>query len=164
MPSAERDLLVAHLDAQRRHVLGALDGLDDDQLRAPVLPSGWSPIGLVRHLTLADERYWCRSIIGGEPLDWFPDEPGADWRVRADEPSSAVLDAYRCEIARSNEVIASADPDDPPGRRDPLWDEWGIDFPTVRSVVLHLLVETATHAGHLDAVRELIDGRLWLEV
>jgi hypothetical protein len=56
-------------------------------------------------------------------------------------------------------VLDDADPDDPPQRRDPRWDSWGIDFPNVRIIVVHMIVETATHAGHLDAVVELIDGR-----
>ena len=48
---------------------------------------------------------------------------------------------------------------DVPAQRDPQWDEWGIDFPTVRAIMLHMIVETSTHAGHLDATRELLDGK-----
>lgn len=154
----ERFVLTAALTAQRSHVLDALAGLSDDQLRRPALPSGWSPIGLVRHLTLADERYWFHSIIGGEPLDWFPDEPGADWHVDPTEPTQAVLDEYIAEIGRADRILGSVELDAPPRQRDPLWDEWGIDFPDVRTIVVHMIVETAVHAGHVDAVRELIDG------
>jgi Protein of unknown function (DUF664) len=47
----ERDVLLATLAAQRAHVLSTLDGLSDEALRRAVLPSGWTCLGLVRHLT-----------------------------------------------------------------------------------------------------------------
>jgi hypothetical protein len=163
-PSAERDLVLRSLDTQRDHVLAAIDGLADEQLRRAVLPSGWCCLGLVQHLTLAVERYWCRTIIGGEPLGWFPEEPGADWQVSPDTPVEEVLAGYRDELVRSNDVLARASLDAAPIQRDPIWDGWGVDFPDVRTIALHLITETATHAGHLDVARELLDGRQWLVV
>jgi hypothetical protein len=160
--SDERDLLLRRLDGHRQHVLGAIDGLTDEQLRHPVLPSGWHCLGLLQHLTLADEHYWFRSIVGGEPLDFFPAGPNAEWVVEPDVPVADVIAAYRDEIARSNAVILRTDLDDPPRQRDPRWDEWGIDFPDLRYIMLHMIGETACHAGHVDAVRELIDGRQWI--
>jgi len=71
-----------------------------------------------------------------------------------------VLAAYRDEIERSNAVIASTPLDQAPVQRDPWWGEW--DVPDLRFVLLHVITETACHAGHLDAARELIDGRQWL--
>jgi uncharacterized damage-inducible protein DinB len=157
----EKALLRRYLDAQRNHILGALDGLSDEELRRPVLPSGWTCLGLVKHLTLADERYWFRCIVGGESTDYFPDEPGGDWLVAPDEAADQVIGAYRDEIDRANELIRNTALDAPPAWRDPLWEEWGRDFPDLRFILLHMIVETATHAGHLDAVRELVDGRQW---
>jgi len=118
----EREMLLEHLDAQRRHVFGILAGLSDEQLRRPLLPSGWHCLGLVKHLALADE------------------------------------------IRRSDAIIAGTDLDAPPAQRDERWASWGADFPDLRSVILHVLTETSIHAGHLDAVRELIDGRQWVVV
>src|SRR4051812_50191282 len=63
--TVERDLLRDRLDGQRRHVLTQLEGLSEEQLRRPVLPSGWSCLGLVRHLTLSDERYWFEVVVAG---------------------------------------------------------------------------------------------------
>ena len=48
----ETQALLMSLSAQREHVLGTLDGLSEDALRRPLLPSGWTPLGMVRHLTL----------------------------------------------------------------------------------------------------------------
>jgi uncharacterized protein DUF664 len=49
-----------------------------------------------------------------------------------------------------------------PRRPDPEWAKWGMDYPDVRSVLMHVITETAVRAGHLDAVRELIVGRQWV--
>ncbi|WP_148613155.1 DUF664 domain-containing protein [Nocardioides rubriscoriae] len=158
-PSDERTLLLSRLASQRRHVLAQLEGLDDEQLRRPVLPSGWSCLGLVRHLTLSDERYWLEVVVAGRPLDFWPDGDRADWVVAPEESSDAVLDAYRTAIAAADAIIAERSLDDQPAAPEAWWAEAGLAFPDLRSVLLHLIVETAIHAGHLDAVRELIDGR-----
>lgn len=160
--TTESDVLLAALDAQRVHVLGAIEGLSDEQLRQAVLPSGWCCLGMIKHLALSDEHYWFRSIVGGDSLDFFPTEPGGDWSIGPTESPAEIVDLCRDEIERSNKILRSMSMDDPPGRVDPDWAEWGVDFPTVRSIVVHVLVEMACHAGHLDAARELLDGTQWL--
>lgn len=156
----EMSALRAALNSQREHVLAAIDGLSESQLGQAVMPSGWSCAGLVKHLALSDEHYWLRSIVGGESLDgFFPDEEGGDWRLADGETPAGVIAAYRDEIAAADEALERVAATDPPAQRDPHWDEWGIDFPTVRSIMLHMIIETSTHAGHLDATRELLDGR-----
>jgi hypothetical protein len=162
MTDAEKQLLQSHLAAQRRHVVGIVEGLSDEQLRGPVLPSGWSCLGMLRHLTLSDERYWFRCVMGGESTDYFPTEPGGDWVVGTDESPVDVLAEYAAECARSDALIEAMALDDPPAAPDPVWQEWGTSFPDLRTVLLHVMTETAVHAGHLDAVRELIDGRQWI--
>jgi hypothetical protein len=159
-----RTLLLEALAAQRRHILAAIDGLDDAQLRTAVLPSGWSPIGLVRHVTLGGERYWFHTVMAGEPLDYWPvadaalDEGRpADWRVEPDESTDAVVQAYRDAIERSDRIIAATALDAPPRMPDPDWPEGA--FADLAEVVMHVILDTATHAGHLDAARELLDGR-----
>src|SRR5204863_6527392 len=128
-----RTQLISTLDGARRHILGGLDGLTDEQLRQPMLPSGWSCLGL-------------------------------DWELTPSETADGILGAYRDEIVRANARLHTLSPDDPPRWRDPRWTEWGMDFPDVRTIVLHMIIETATHAGHLDASRELIDGRQWIKL
>ncbi len=159
---AERELLLSRLRAQRRHILDQLDGLSDTQLRAAVLPSGWTPLGLVRHLTLSDERYWFEVVMAGGPLDFWPEGAGADWLVGADEAPADVIDAFHDATAASDVLIESTPLDAPPKSPEAWWAEVGMAFPDLRSVLVHVLVETATHAGHLDAVRELIDGKQYI--
>jgi Protein of unknown function (DUF664) len=162
--SAERVVLLRTLAGQRAHVLAQVEGLSDDQLRRPVLPSGWSCVGLVRHLTLSDERYWFEVVVAGRPLDFWPDGDNGDWRVDADEPAGSVVEAYRSAIAGADEIIAARRFSDPPAQPEDWWEAAGLSFPDLRAVVVHVLVETATHAGHLDAVRELLDGRQYAVV
>lgn len=143
-------------------MLRQLEGLTDEQLRRPVLPSGWSCLGLVRHLTLSDERYWFEVVVAGEPLDFWPEGDGADWVVDPHESAEEVLAAYRTAIVRSDEIVAARSLDEPPAHPEEWWAEAGIEFPNLRAVVMHVVVETATHAGHLDAVRELLDGHQYV--
>lgn len=156
---SELQTLRSYLDIQREHVLGILDGLDEEALRRPVLPSGWNCLGLVRHLTHDVERGWFRAVVAGEPN--VVDDHGDAWQVPAGTTAGAVLDGYRAEIERANAVLAAASPDAAPA----WWPEgqfgdWRLH--NVREIALHVIAETACHAGHLDAVRELLDGHRWL--
>lgn len=151
----EREALLTALRDQRDHVLRAVAGLPDAALRKPVLPSGWTCLGLIQHLTLDVERFWFRAVVAGEQVEL---RSGAEaWQVDAGMSATAVLDAYRAEIRRSDEVVRGTDLE-----AEPAW--WPVevfaDLPVrnLRQTVLAVLAETACHAGHLDVVRELIDG------
>jgi uncharacterized damage-inducible protein DinB len=152
---AERQALLSALREQREHVLRAVTGLSDDGLRQPVLPSGWTCLGLVQHLALDVERFWFRAVLAGEAVDLGSGDDA--WRVDATTAASAVLDTYREEIRQADEVLQRVDLE-----AQPAW--WPADvfadLPVrdVRQTVLAVIVETACHAGHLDAVRELLDG------
>jgi hypothetical protein len=162
-PDTQTRTLLSYLDAQRNHVLGILDGLDDEALRRPVLPSGWTCLSMVQHLTLDDERFWFRGVVAAEPdVINGPDHAAEDaWQVGEDVPAAAVLDLYRQEIRRANAIIAATALDTAPAWwPDGLFGDWRLD--DLRDVVLHMITETACHAGHLDAAREMLDGRTWL--
>ena len=160
--SPEKDLLLSRLTGQRRHVLAQVSGLDEEQLRRPVLPSGWSCLGLLKHLTLSDERYWFEVVMAGGPLDFWPQGTNGDWVVADDEPVGGVLQAYRDAIEGADAIIGRFGLDDPPAQPEQWWAEAGLSFPDLRTILVHVLVETSTHAGHLDAVRELLDGTQYL--
>lgn len=156
----ESRALLSSLTQQREHVLGILDGLPDEDLRRPVLPTGWSCLGLVRHLALDVERFWFRSIIADQPAELC--QGTAAWQVPPEEPAAAVLDLYRREIDLADAVIAATPLDTAPARWPDYWPDWRME--DLRQVILHVITETACHAGHLDAVRELIDGRTWMVI
>lgn len=75
------------------------------------------------------------------------------------EPADAVLDLYRQEIAASDAVLARLDLNTPPARWPDYFEHWRLR--DLREIILHVITETAVHAGHLDAARELLDGRTW---
>jgi hypothetical protein len=158
----EREVLVARLEAQRRHVLGNLEGLDEEAMRRRVLPSRWNCLGLLGHLTNDVERLWFRCVVAGDHD--AKEETMSDrnvWDVGADSTADDVLAAYRDEITKSSAVIASSSLDAAPAWwPEDLFGDWRLE--TVREIVLHVIVDTATQADQLDAVRELIDGKQWI--
>jgi hypothetical protein len=149
----EKAALSLFLRAQRASVLAILDGLDEAALTTPVLPSGWTPLGLVEHLGYA-ERHWFQEIVTGaaDPLPW----PDLDPPLRTTRPPAVVFAFYRDQCERSDEVLAALPLSTTPRGRHP--DPLGAETTDLRRVVLHMIEETARHAGHLDAVRELLDG------
>ena len=158
--TGETAVLLSSLNEQRNHVLGILDGLSEDDLRRPVLPSQWTCLGLVQHLALDVERFWFRRVVAGEPGD-DGDSPEDAWQVSSDATAQAVLNLYRQEIELANAIIAATAMDAAPAWwPTELFGGWRLN--DMREIILHVIVETACHAGHLDAVRELIDGRTWL--
>lgn len=154
------------LDQQRAAVLAIVDGLSEEQLRTPVFPSGWTAIGLVLHLAGAEIAWFQRTVLGVEPtIIWDdgitdpPYDPTAPFTT--EHRSTAVIDHYRRQWAISNDILMSRP------LEDPLRGEHGLDWPEepitdVRWVALHMIEETARHAGHLDTARELLDGRTGL--
>lgn len=158
---AEVIVLMRCLQTQRNHVLGAVEGLSEESLRRPVLPSGWSCLGMVQHLTLSVERLYFRAAVAGDPkaIDLVVSQ-GSAWQVGPEVPAADVIDRYRHEASLADAVIEASSAD-----ADLVWwpfpeGEWRLH--NLREVLLHVITETACHAGHLDAVRELIDGRQWL--
>ena len=120
---------------------------------------------MVQHLTISDERFWFRGIVGGDSacVSASADEAKAEaiWQVAPDAPAAAVLEAYRQEIELADAVIAATPLDQPPAIwPTEIWPDWRL--PNLRAIILHVITETACHAGHLDAARELIDGQQWM--
>ena len=159
---SERDRLQYFLDQQRNAVLAIIDGLDESQLHAPVLPSGWTPIGLVLHLAGAEAMWFQWVVLGSRPqVTWDDgvDDPPYDPESPfvTEHAGAAMMEHYRRQCEISNEILQSRDLD------TALLGEHGLDWPDepitdFRWVALHMIEETARHAGHLDAARELLDG------
>ncbi|WBB51359.1 DinB family protein [Verrucosispora sp. WMMA2044] len=158
MGDEEKNALSMFLKAQRVSVLAIIDGLDATALTTAVLPSGWTPLGLVEHLGYA-ERHWFQEIMFGsaEPLTW-PDDDHVP--LTTPRPRSVVLEFYRAQCERSDAVLAGTPLSAPVRERHP--GPLGEEITDLRRVVLHMIEETARHAGHLDAARELLDGRTGL--
>lgn len=160
----ERRVLVQFLQHQRDGVCCIVEGLGEEDWHRSVVPSGWTPAGFVEHLGGA-ERYWFQHVVTGSEVElpWDeglpPYEPKAPFTI--DRPGADVLAYYRDQCRRSDEVLARTALSAPPlGRlHDPALELVVTD---VRWIVLHMIEETATHAGHLEIARELLDGRTGL--
>ena len=131
-------------------MLGILADLSDDDLRRPCCRrdgrapewSGTSPLMSNGSGSAVSRR---------EPID-LDISDDAIWNVRADQQVAAVLDDYRQEIEHADAIISATTPDAAPA----WWPEElfpGFRLHTLRQIVLHVITETACHAGHLDAVR-----------
>jgi hypothetical protein len=159
--SSEKELLLGRLGAQREHAVGILEGLSEEEIRRSVLPSGWSCLGLLQHLAVDVEQLWFRGVVGGDRAAIDEVLRYDAWHVGPETPVASVFERYRREAVAADAIIAAASLDSAPGLwPEDLFGEWRLD--SAREIVLHVLTETATHAGHLDAARELIDGRTWL--
>jgi hypothetical protein len=157
--SDPRELLVGYLDFYRDAALRKLDGLSEEELRRSLLPSGWTPLALLKHLA-GVERRWIRWGFAAEQVDvpWVENGPDGRWHVGPEETADQVRALFRDECARSRKIVAAArledvaraggrfNPPDPP--------------PTLIWILFHVLQEYARHVGHLDVVRELTDGTL----
>ncbi len=152
---ARAEVLLGYLDYFRSVLVEKLQGLADDELQTSRLPSGWTPLALLTHLTYV-ERRWLVWGFEGEPVEepWGDSRDGR-WYVPPQEGLGSVVEALLVQGERTRAVVQAHELFDV-GRPGPRWD--GAPPPTLERVLFHLLQEYARHAGHLDVVRELIDG------
>ena len=159
----EQDALIGYLDQQRYGLRLAAHGLTDSQARETPTSSSLSVGGLIKHLS-GVERFWMQIALDNvERPD--SDEAGAEdyqsgFRLGPDESLQSVLDAY-AEVASDTDRIIRSVPDlsdTVPVPTGVPWFPQDVDAWSVRWIVLHLIEETARHAGHADIVREAVDG------
>lgn len=154
----ERTQLVSWLDLQRSFVRMKAEGLSDADAHRQLLPT--SPLmtvaGIVAHLRWVEYSWFHLGLLGVPDTGqtpWQPDgHPDAEMQVGG-VPLARLLDEYDEECARSNAIVEKHSLDDV---------EQGTAHPggaaSVRHILCHMIEETARHVGHLDIIRELIDG------
>jgi uncharacterized damage-inducible protein DinB len=148
----EKESLKVALDRHRDAVLWKLEGLDDEKLRRPMTPSGTNLLGLVKHLAAVEYGWFCETFgRPAEPMPFDEDDPDADLRIRPDETTADVLAFYGRARAGADRAI------DETGLEE-TGTAWFGDPVSMRWVLIHMVEETARHAGHADIVRELLDG------
>lgn len=158
---SEIALLGQYLDCQRETMLAKADDLTQEQLAQEHAPSELTLAGLLYHLALVEED-WLEVRFTGLPerepwrgVDWDAD-PDWEFRTARDLPPEEVRQRYREACERSRQIQAEATGPDQLSVQ-PLRD--GRRF-SLRWVLLHLIEETARHAGHADLLREAIDGKV----
>ena len=141
-----------YLDKYRGVVRWKLEGVTEEAARRPMVPSGTSLLGVTQHLAYV-ERWWFQMVIAGDDVE-FPggeDDPDADFRIEDGQTIQSVLDFYEAECHRSREILAGLED------LDAVRPAHGSDV-SLRRILVHMVEEVARHAGHMDIIRELIDG------
>jgi uncharacterized damage-inducible protein DinB len=143
----ERTTLTVFLDYLREAVAAKVAGVADDQARTPGVASGTSLLWLVKHLTATELNWFVWAYAGEDVPKWDDEAPPT-------EAAAELLAAYRAAVDRCNVVIAACTDLDRPGARSLR----ETPPPSMRWLLVHMIEETARHAGHADILREQIDG------
>ena len=154
-PETERAGLCEFLDCQREALIGKLEGLTNEQARMTATVSSLSLMSLIKHSAIW-ERRWFQVIVAGRssPGKWpevQSEEVNPTFQLTDVDTVETVVADYRAQIAVSQEILSTFDLDAPC-----VWPEMADQ--NLRWVALHMIEETARHAGHADIIRETIDG------
>jgi uncharacterized damage-inducible protein DinB len=156
----ERTMLAAYLDYHRDTLVWKASGLSQAQLAQPIPSSSLTIGGLVKHMALVEDSWFTDRFAGqGEPepwasVDWDAD-PDWEHHSAANDTPEELLALYAVSCARSRAVFAAAGSLD---QRSVATSRYSSDHFTLRWIVLHMIEETARHNGHVDLLREAIDG------
>lgn len=153
----ERTSLVGWLDLQRRILRWKCADLSDVDAYRSVVPTSpaMTMAGLIAHARWTEHTWLEVLFLGGDESrnpSFDESREDADWDAGG-LPLADLLAAYEAQCARSNEIIAAASLDDV--GRHPGYRSGGANL---RWMLIHLVEETARHAGQADIVRELLDG------
>lgn len=154
------ELLLRYLQRERENLVDTLEGLDEYDVRRPMTPSGTSLLGLVKHVATVEIGYLgeCVGRPWPEPIPWDDEEAyetGLDMFAAADESQEMLIGLYRRSWAHADASVRTLGLDAP--ATVPWWPHER-RVTTLGYLLVHLLAETAHHAGHADIVRESIDG------
>jgi hypothetical protein len=161
MSAEQKQRLHDYLAENREAMTWKAEGLSEYDVRRPLAPTGTNLLGLIKHLSTAEAWYFGQAF--GRPfaphLPWWDDDApeDADLWVTASETRSEILGTYRAAAAHADETIRALDLDTP--GRVPWWPQPDV---TLHAMLVHVLAETARHAGHADILREQLDGRTGL--
>ena len=152
-----------YLQTAREALLWKLDGVSEYDVRRPMTPTGTNLLGVVKHVASVEFGYFGETFgrRSDEPLPWFDAgaEVNADMWATADETRAQIIGLYHRAWAHADTTIHELSLDTigavpwwPPERRET----------TLHRILVHVIAETNRHAGHVDVVRELIDGAVGL--
>jgi uncharacterized damage-inducible protein DinB len=147
----ERDGLLTFLAQQRDALRASVLGLTDEQARAAPAASALSLGGLIKHTARTEQR-WVVAGVAGRALPglWPIEDWPSDFRMGQDETLAGLLDYYAEVAEQTRQVVAEVAELGQPSSLDA--------GKSVRWVLLHVIKETARHAGHADIIRETLDG------
>lgn len=150
--STETETLLTVLDQQRAMVMWKLEGLSVELAKRALVPSGTTMLGLVKHLGWMERDFFGGDINGNDIIfPWTADTPNGDFDLGPDDTIETVTAFYREAVSESRRIVAGRDMAFVGGTGDhPL---------SLRYVIVHMIEETARHLGHMDILREQLDGQ-----
>jgi hypothetical protein len=154
-PRAE--LFIDYLSYFRGRVIEKIIELPEEIVATSILPSGWTPLGLVKHLTFVEMRWLEWGFEGHHVDDPWGDDVGTRFGTSSDDTRSSLLTALERRGEVTNAIVRrhALDEVGAPGER------WGGDDPApLERVLFHLLLEYARHVGHLDIYVELVTAEV----
>ncbi|MEH1127243.1 DinB family protein [Micromonospora sp. CPCC 206061] len=155
-PAAGRaEVFLRYLDFFRDSVVSKVSALPDAELRSSRLPSGWTPLELLKHLRYVELRWIEWGFQGREVDQPWGDRREDRWYVAPEETRDDLVAALRAQGTHTSAVVAGSDLA-AVGVPGPRWE--GAQPPPLERVLFHLLQEYARHLGHLDIVAELAGG------
>lgn len=149
MRGDEKSSLRASLDRHRDAVLWKLEGLDEEQVRRPLVPSGTSLLGLVKHLAGVEYQWFCHTF--GVPTEPLEIDPVADMTPGLGQVAGDIIAFYSRARDAADAVLDRLDMED-------VGTAWFGEQVSLRRVLVGMVEETARHAGHMDILRESVDG------
>ncbi len=155
-PAGSRtEVFTRYLDYFRSRLVSKLRAMPEADLHTSRLPSGWTPLELLKHLRYMERRWLEWGFEGRAIADPWADRKDDRWFVADDEGLDSLLAGLAEQAARSRAIIEAHDLDQvgQPGER---WD--GRDPATLERVLFHMLQEYARHVGHVDIVCEIVTG------
>lgn len=159
----QKEILHRYLQVGRDALLWKLDGLNEYDLRRPLVSSGTNLLGLVKHVASIEIGYFT-SVFGRDcpvELPWFSPNalPNDDMWATKEDSSESIVSLYKTSWTVSDQTITELSLDSP-GHVD-WWSEARRDT-TLQAVLIHMIAETHRHVGHADIIRENIDdSRGW---
>jgi uncharacterized protein DUF664 len=156
IPAADRaEVFTRYLDYFRECLIDKVEALPGAELRRSRLPSGWTPLELVKHLRFVELRWIVWGFQGRDVGDPWGDESDDRWHVSGGETREGLIEDLRNQGEHTRAVVASTGLDTI-GAPGPRWD--GAEPASLERILLHLTQEYARHLGHLDIVAELAGG------
>jgi len=155
-PASDRsEVFLRYLDYFRETVMMKAAALPESEQRKSRLPSGWTPLELLKHLRYMERRWLEWGFAGRAVLDPWGDERDGRWHVEPSETLESLTAQLRDQGARTRGTVADVDLSTV-GAPGPRWN--GAPPATLERVLFHVLQEYARHLGHLDVVVELSGG------
>jgi uncharacterized damage-inducible protein DinB len=150
---AREEVFLTYLDYFRGRVIEKVTSLPPDALVVSVVPSDWTALELLKHLTFVEMRWLEWGFEGQTVEEPWGDHVGDRWCIAPDDTLDSLVAALRRRGERTGEIVRRHELVDV-GAPGPRWD--GNDPATLERVLFHLLQEYARHLGHLDVYAELV--------